>query len=104
MIPDAGDPPMPRPTLSVDFNEMLDADLVLLSATDTRRDARGDTVELREGMEVRVYDDDPDADGRPGKLVATGVVERNSSGEDWCAHVKWCCRIDAHGIQHQPTL
>jgi hypothetical protein len=104
MIPDAGDPPMPRATLSVDFNELLDADLVLLSATDTRRDVRGDTVELREGMEVRVYDDDPDSDGRPGKLVATGVVERNRCDDDWCAHVKWCCRIDAHGIRHQPTL
>jgi len=103
MIPEDG-PRMSRPTLEVDFNEMLEPDLVLLSATDTRRDRRGEVVELREGMEILIYMDDLDIDGRRDDLVATGVVERNHSSDDWCAHVRWCCRIDAHGIRHQSEL
>jgi hypothetical protein len=104
MIPSAGPSRTSGPVLYVDFNEMLDDDLVLLSATDTRKDFHGDAVELREGMEILVYMDDPDIDGRRDNLVATGVVERNRCDDDWCAHVKWCCRIDAHGIRHQSKL
>lgn len=94
---------MGRPFLYVDFNEMLEADLVLLSATDTKPDVNGIEVVLNEGLEIDVCMDDSDASGRADNLVARGVVERNRVA-GWGAHVKWCCRIDASGIKHQSEL
>jgi len=89
--------------LYVDFNEMLAPNLVLLSATDTKTASDGVVVSLNEGMEVDVYMNDTDEHGFPDNLVATGVVEANRT-TGWSAHVKWCCRIDAHGIRHQSEL
>lgn len=94
---------MIKPMLSVDFNEMLEPNLVLLSATDTKTASNGAIVSLSDGLEVCVYMDDTDEHGHADKLVATGVVEANRS-EGWGAHVKWCCRIDANGIRHQSEL
>lgn len=92
-----------KPTLHVDFNELLAPDLVLLSAADTKVDAQGRVVSLVDGLDVIVYMDDTDASGNVDNLVATGVVERNRSS-GWGAHVKWCCRIGENGIQHQSEL
>jgi hypothetical protein len=89
-----------RPLLYVDFNEMLDKNLVLLSRLDITSDLSGNDVALREGLAVDVYTDDVDANGRRDNLVASGVVEENRS-TGWGAHVKWCCRIDSRGIRHQ---
>jgi hypothetical protein len=82
---------------------MLEADLVLLSRTDSAISSDGRTVNLREGLEVSVYTDDVDDDGRPDNLVANGVVELNRSGS-WAKEVKWCCRIDKYGIRHQSSI
>lgn len=87
------------PTLYVDFNEMLDGDLVLLSQGDTKTTADGRSVSLYEGMPVRVYMDDADEVG-PNNLVASGYVELNRD-TGWSSHVKWCCRIDSNGIRHE---
>ncbi len=87
----------------VDFNEMLEPDLVLLSATDTKTALNGTVVSLSDGLEVGVYMDDTDEQGHPDNLVATGVVEANQT-TGWGAHVKWCCRIDAKGVRHQSEL
>jgi hypothetical protein len=87
----------------VDFNEMLEPDLVLLSATDTKVDSEGNVVTLSDGLEVIVYMEDTDATGRVDNLVAAGVVEENRSA-GWGAHAKWCCRIDVNGIRHQSEL
>ena len=91
---------MTKPMLYVDFNEMLEPNLVLLSATDTKVDSHGNVVTLADGLEVMVYMDDTGANGCVDNLVATGMVEKNRS-TGWGAHVKWCCRIDANGIRHQ---
>ncbi len=91
------------PLLYVDFNEMLDVDLVLLSKGDTRLDAAGNAVHLHEGLAVAIYSDDLDQNDKPDFLIARGVVERNRD-EGWSRHVKWCCRIDATGIKHQSDV
>jgi hypothetical protein len=91
------------PTFLVDFNELLDCDLVLLSASDAKRTSDGTLVVLCEGLEIAVYMEDVDENGEPDRLVARGRVERNMS-VDWSAHVKWCCRIDENGIRHQSEL
>ena len=94
---------MTKPSFCVDFNEMLEPNLVLLSATDTKIASDGSVVSLSSGVKVIVYMADSDDRGWPDNLVAAGVVEANlSSG--WAAHVKWCCRIDANGIRHQSEL
>ncbi len=89
---------MDVPRLYVDFNEMVEGDLVLLSQADEERDSAGNVIRLREGMTVHVFMDDPDVDGSPGALIADGVVERNRTG-GWTSAAKWCCRIDSRGIR-----
>jgi hypothetical protein len=89
-----------EPRLHVDFNEMLEPDLVLLSKEDTKVDTHGNVVFLREGLHVRIYDDDSDANGKVDNLIAEGVVERNVA-TGWSAVAKWCCRIDSTGIRHE---
>jgi hypothetical protein len=66
------------PRLSVDFNELLAPDLVLLSKHDTRLDADGNIVHLYDGLAVAIFSDDNlGPDGKPDNLVATGIVEQN---------------------------
>lgn len=89
---------MDRPRLYVDFNEMVESDLVLLSQTDNKADSSGSTVHLFEGLRVYVYMDDPDQDGTPGALIADGHVE-HSPGTGWTAPAKWCCRIGPDGVR-----
>lgn len=98
-----------RLIFQVDFNEMPDTDLVLLSATDQRLDASGESITLRAGMEVTVFMEDEGDDGEPDRLLAYGKIERNEGKQghgqsDWARHVKWCCRIDQHGIRHASGL
>jgi hypothetical protein len=82
-----------RPRLLVDFNEMVEEDVVLLSREDTRRDSSGNLVELRVGLRVYLYTEDADDSGAPCHLLATGIVELNDA-DDWSSSVRWRCRID----------
>ncbi|MDB5784786.1 MAG: hypothetical protein JWQ50_4701 [Caballeronia mineralivorans] len=82
---------------------MIDANTVLLSAGDSKVDARGVLVQLHEGMLVSVYMDDLDENGNVDNLVANGVVTKNTE-TGWAAHVKWCCRIDSDGIRPQSEI
>lgn len=94
---------MKRPLFYVDFNEMIDANTVLLSVEGSKVDAHGRTVQLQEGMPVSVYMDDVDENGNVDDLVANGVVEKNTQS-GWSTHVKWCCRIDDNGIRPQSEI
>lgn len=85
-----------KPRVRVDFNEMVEQDLVLLSKQDHVTDSDGQRIELTPGLRVFLYMPDTDDDGKPCALVATGLAELNTA-TDWSAHVKWCCRIDAWG-------
>ncbi|MBX2797030.1 MAG: hypothetical protein KTR31_05165 [Myxococcales bacterium] len=90
---------MDRPRLYVDFNEMVEENLVLLSKEDEKIDSSGRTVTLREGLVVHVYMDDTNEAGEADPLVGGGVVELNTAG-GWTTAAKWSCRIDARGIRH----
>ncbi|MGN8084346.1 DUF3658 domain-containing protein, partial [Variovorax sp. 22077] len=81
---------------SVDFNELLERDLVMLSQTDFRKDINGSSVLLVEGLPIEVQEDNLYDDGTHEVLFARGVVEANSTGT-W-SHVKWCCRFDSEGF------
>jgi hypothetical protein len=97
--PDVHD--MTRLCFHVDFNELIEPDLVLLARTDLRLDARGQLVELHEGLRVRVCQADRDREQKSDDLYADGVVEKNSSDASWAASVKWACRIDGLGIRYK---
>jgi hypothetical protein len=89
----SGMPTLDRPRIQVDFNAMVEQDLVLLSREDEKRDSAGDVIQLSEGLRVYLYMPDADDDGVPRDLLATGVVELNRA-QDWSASTRWCCRID----------
>ena len=85
----------------MDFNEMLEPDLVLLSQTDIRIDYSGDSITLTEGLRVHIYMEDIGSDGQADNLIADGTAERNINDVSWGRVAKWCCRIDARGIRHE---
>lgn len=83
------------PRFLIDFNEMVEADLVLLSQADVRLDVNGLPVRLSKGMRIEVTED---------ALVARGTAEPNVDGPDWTRAAAWCCRIDADGIRREAEL
>ena len=76
--------------LYVDFNELIDEDLVLLSQTDVTLDHQGNEVFLYPGKHVDIYMDDIDDNGIVDCLIASGAVEFNDSG--LYPICKWNCR------------
>lgn len=89
------------PRICVDFNEMLEPDLVLLAKNDTKTDSSGAVITLYEGMDVAIYSEDRNADNLRDDLIAEGKVERNVAPEQWAKAAKWCCRIDRNGVRYE---
>lgn len=90
-----------RPKFCVDFNEMLESNLVLFAADDIKVDSTGESVALFEGLEVIIYAEDTNDDGKPEDLIAMGYLEKNDMSVSWASNAKWCCRIDNNGIWHE---
>ena len=86
--------------LHVDFSEMIEDNLVLLSEADTMVDSKGKIVHLKEGLKVRIYAHDLSSCGEIDNLIADGVVELNTHG-GWTSHMKWNCIIDKKGIYNE---
>lgn len=96
---------MKRPIFHIDFNHMIEPDLVILSSKDGTLDASGATVLLTEGLQVTVCMDDLDENGKIDNLIANGTVEKSlASASDWSSWAKWCCRIDDDGIRPQSEI
>jgi hypothetical protein len=87
---------MDRARISVDFNELMESDLVLLSQTDQRIDSDGNVIQLSVGMKVYVYEYNKYDDGEEELFTADGVVELNDKVIN--KNAKWSCRIDENGI------
>jgi hypothetical protein len=94
---------MKEARLYVDFNEMLEANLVMLSKSDIMKNSKGKQIELKEGLRVKIYSDDMSSCSEIDNLVAEGIVERNISGI-WANDVKWNCRISEAGICNESQL
>lgn len=97
---------MKEPRLYVDFNEMIEEDLVLLSKTDIKVDSDGKQVELKEGLKIKIYSEDTNDENEQDNLIADGYAELNTFREklSWTSNVKWNCRIDENGIIHESDL
>ena len=96
---------MNKARVSVDFNEMIDDNLVMLSQTDIKTDSQGNLITLYEGMPISIYEEDIYANGEIDYLIAEGTVIKHDLNTHPCfPHVKWLCHIDANGIQNRPEL
>ena len=88
---------MKEPRIYVDFNEMVESNLVLLSKTDFKEDSDGNLIELKEGMVVKIYENSENENNEEDNLIAEGTVELNTY-KDWASAAKWNCRINEKGI------
>lgn len=96
---------MDKPRIYVDFNEMLDDDIVLLSQNDTKIDSAGNTITFYEGMPVSIYMDDVDSNGNEDNLIAEGIVIKHDLNKyPWGEHVKWCCRFNRNSWMNESDL
>lgn len=80
----------------LDFNEHCaddkdNAPIYLFSTADIVNDSEGNDVELYEGMEVSVFDNDLDRFDQPDALLAEGVVIKNFLKSS--QNVKWLIRL-----------
>jgi len=91
-----------QPVFLVDFNELVEPQVVLLSATDQREDQGGRMITLVEGMRVLVWDQDVNELGERDDLIAAGTVARIEAGAGgWPKNAMWSCLIDERGIRHR---
>lgn len=96
---------MDKARISVDFNEMVDDNIVMLSKTDNRTDSRGKIVTLYDGMPIEIYEENIYEDGEVEYLIADGIVIKHDlDAYPFSPHVKWFCLIDSNGIQDKPEL
>jgi hypothetical protein len=93
---------MDNNSLYVDFNELIEENLVLLSKEDIKKDFEGKEVLLFKGLQIKIYMDDLDEFGNVDNLIASGVVELNNTG--LFPICKWNCRIDKKGIRHESEI
>lgn len=87
------------PRFAVDFNEHLEADLILLSRGDKRFDWKGEKVTLREGLRVVVFEHDPpfESPDTAEYLVGCGTVVLTPD-VSWANGAKWSCKFDENGV------
>lgn len=89
--------PLDRPRVWLDFSELCAAEeagtapVYLFSQADIVNDSDGNDIELRDGMEVSVFEEDVDTAGNPDALLADGVVVRNFL--ESYPTVKWLIRL-----------
>ena len=83
----------------VDFNEMLEDNLILFSKDDVKKDKTGNDVKIYNNMHVYMFMDDFNDNGERDDLIAEGKIELNTN-QGWSSHVKWCCRINENGVRH----
>jgi hypothetical protein len=77
-----------RPRVFADFNDLLSAPTRLwLDTVGAKADLERQGVQLREGLELLLYDHDADAMGRRNDLVVEGVVSRDPATGRWMATV-----------------
>ena len=87
-----------RPKFSVDFNEFISNDNILLSKEDKKMDVDGNLILLKEGLEIDIFEPDYDEQNNRDDIVASGFV--TECVNPLYKQVKWCCKIDKKGIKH----
>ncbi len=80
--------------LYFDPNSATEDGCYWLSLTGTLRDLQMLGVDLRVGMSVTLYTEDPDEEGRPALLLVDATVERTGAG--------FVARADERTWRHEP--
>jgi hypothetical protein len=86
-----------KPRVMVDFNEVFQDGLLLLSQMDSKLNSKGERIEFCEGMPLGVFELDFE-DGVWNPLIADGIV--TTCTIESMPHVKWCLRLDERWIRH----
>ena len=90
---------MDKARIYVDFNELVDDNIVLLSKSDTKIDSKGNIVTFYEGMPISVYSDDIDENGEIDNLIAEGIARKQNLGGNW--QEMWCCHMEPNSMMHE---
>ncbi|WP_146193525.1 hypothetical protein [Corticimicrobacter populi] len=80
----------------MDFNSLIDKDLVLLSKDDEIEDSSGQKIMLWVGRPVAIYEYNHYENGEKEYLLAEGFAVLNDFQKYPIS--KWCCRINLNGI------
>ena len=86
---------MDKARVYVDFNELVEENIVLLSKDDWKSDSDGKRVCFEEGMPISLYSDS----AKDIYFLAEGTVIKYDLQDfsSW-KHVKWCCRFEINGL------
>jgi hypothetical protein len=90
------------PRVRADFNGLF-GEILCISHEDTCEDSAGNSVTLRAGMLLTVFDEDVDENGNRDDLIATGTVEPSPH---WlqCKGSRWALKIDQSGVRHESDV
>ncbi len=87
----------------LDFNECCaydeESEIYLFSQADIVNDSDGNDVELYEGMEVSVFDDDLDKLNQPDAILAEGIIVKNTLEK--YPNVKWLIRLIKNKVNNK---
>jgi hypothetical protein len=86
-----------------DFYGILEPGLLCLSHTNDVTTEQGQIIALHAGMVLTAFDLATDDNGNPGKIFATGVVERSPDYALYKGSL-WSLRIDSDGIRHESDI
>ena len=97
--------PLDKVRIWLDFNEFCtidkddEAPIYLFSQADIVNDSDGNDIELYDGMEVSVFDNDLDISNNPDALLADGVIIRNFLKQ--YPKVKWLIKLTKNKMHHK---
>jgi len=83
------------PRIRVDFNELVEPGLVLLSKTDLVTCDDGTNIVLHPALPLVAFEYNEYGDGTPEYLFVQGKAERNDPQKngEWTRAARWCCRF-----------
>jgi hypothetical protein len=80
---------MSTPRVYADFQNLDDANRLLLTCAGTLQDLQRQGIQLQEGLVLTCYSDDADDQGQPDELRVEGVIHYDADGQCWVATVDW---------------
>lgn len=80
---------MAFPRVYADFQNLDDANRLLLTCRGTWEDLKRLGIELRDGLVLTFYTDDADERGQPDEMRIEGTVHYVPEQQHWVASVDW---------------
>jgi hypothetical protein len=80
---------MQKPRIYADFQNLDNANRLVLNCAGTLEDLKRNGIELQDGLVLTFYTDDADDQGQDDELKIEGVVHFDSKEGLWVAEVNW---------------